>query len=460
MRMEQAHSMAISSDGAKLPHRAVIFSHGGTMRARRLCGHPLIARSIIAAARAGVREILIACDGDAERLAAFLADNRVLAKQDCVTECRKAADLSAPQWNNDFLLLSDTAVFKESVLTRLLDIDLAGNNALLLVDEKAGAVHAADSRYAAWAGLALCRAGLFQKLLGAFTRSPRDGIQSGFDSIFNPQTCAQIGGKGVDADYAFNVRSEAIYTQARRALLASVRKASDGVVSRYINRPISIQISRVCMALRLSPNFISGVNLLLMLLSAALLALGGYPNILVASILYQMTSIIDGSDGEVARLTWKMSPQGARFDTFCDQLGYFLFFIALPFGLYNSPQEETSAYMISSLGRETFLVLGGTVLLGLAMMFFVMLRYIHRTHSEHTFQIINDVEQAARKTGAIAMLDRLVFRVAFLFRHDFFALFAMIILILNLAGVFLWFVAGIIWILVLYLAWFSMRQTG
>jgi len=448
--------MAISSDGAKPPRRAVIFSHAGTMRGRRLCGHPLIARSIIAAARAGARDFLIVCDEGAERLAAFLADNRVLAPQDCVTECRNAADLESPQGSGDFLLLSDTAVFRESALTRLLNMELAGNDALLLMDEQTGA----DSRYAAWAGLALCRAGLFQKLLGAFIRSPRDGIQSGFDSIFDPHTTgrAQIGDSAFTEGYAFDVRSKIVYARAKRALLASVRKASDGVVSRYINRPISIQISRVCMALRLSPNFISGVNLLLMLLSAALLALGGYPNIFAAAILYQMTSIIDGSDGEVARLTWKMSPQGARFDTFCDQLGYFLFFIALPFGLYNSPREETAVYMISALGGETFLVLGGTVLLGLALMFLVMLRYIHRTHSEHTFQIINDVEQAARKTGFIAMLDRAVSKMAFLFRHDFFALFAMAVLMLHLAGALLWLVAGIIWVLVLYLAWFSWRQ--
>jgi len=453
--------MAISSEsvsGAQPRLQAVIFSRGGTMRGRRLCGHPLIARSVIAAARAGVRDILIVCDEGAERLAAALAANSVVAKQGCAVTCRDAADIQPQQPGGDaFLLLSDTAVFKESALARLPDTDLAEKDAILVMaDGKTNAAGAADSRYAAWAGLALCRAGLFQKLLDVFIRSPQGGIQSGFDAVFDPQTTACVRADGC----AIDARDEALYAEARRALLMSVRKASDGVVSRYINRPISIQISRVCMALRLSPNFISGANLLLMLLSAALLALGGYANIFAAAILYQLTSIIDGSDGEVARLAWKMTPQGARFDTFCDQLGYFLFFIALPIGLYNSPPEETSAYTIAALGGETFLVLGATVLLGLALMFLVMLRYIRRTGGEHTFQIINDVEKAARKTGAVALLDRMVSKVAFLFRHDFFALFAMIALMLRLAGALLWLVAGIIWVLVVYLAWFSMRSRG
>ncbi|MDR2733718.1 MAG: CDP-alcohol phosphatidyltransferase family protein [Spirochaetota bacterium] len=430
--------------------QAVIFSHSGTMRVRRLCGHPLIARSIIAAARAGVRDFFVVCDEGAEQMQAFLAANRVLARQGCAVTCRDAADLKAERFTDTFLLLSDTAVYKESVLARLPGIDLAESSCCLIVD-MAGNVSDGQKAGAVWTGLALCRAHIFPKLLEAFIRSPDTGLTLIFDSRVSGYVPMTDG-------YAVDVRNKLAYKRARRALLASVRKASDGVVSRYLNRPISIRISRVCMVLGFSPNFISGVNLLLTLLSAALIALGGYWNFFWGGILYQLTSIIDGSDGEVARLTWRMSQAGARFDTFCDQLGYFLFFIALPLGLCNSPREETAAYMLPELGSETFLVLGGGVLLGLACMFFVMLRYIRRTGSEHTFQIINDVEKAAQKTGGIALLDRCVSKMAFLFRHDFFALAAMVILMLNLAGAFMWFMAGVIWVLVVYLAWFAYRR--
>jgi len=527
------------------------------LRERVLLGHPLIARSIIAAARAGVRDFLIVCDEGANRLAELLAGNRVLAalaRQGCTFTCRSlnelsyaemeaAADLAVAKYTTafsseadavralarnaegldsegpdfaefvydeysaakskaaaeldagcangepiaePFLLLSDTAVFHENAIAPFLQTELAPEKNLLLVNSGARALQeaeqscegvlrvrlAADPGHdpghieeigsaihpgeAAWTGIALCQAPLYKKLLTEFKRSPREGIQSAFTAIFPPDTTATAFLSG---GYAIDVRSKALYTSARRTLLASVRKASDGFVSRHFNRYVSLFLSRIFIALGASPNLISGANLLLALLSAVFLAWGGYPQTLAAALLFQLTSIIDGSDGEVAKLTWKMSPRGAWIDTVCDQLSYVMFFVALPLGLYNSPVEETRVFMITALGRETFLALGGAVLLAFPLMFALMARYVRRAGGEGSMlQIIKDIEASARGEGVSAFLDRMVSKLAFLFRRDFFAFAAMIILILQLAGALMWIVAVACWVQLLYLVYYSARR--
>ena len=478
--------------------RAVIFSHSGAgaphdraLRERVLLGHPLIARSIIAAARAGVRDFLIVCDEGAERLAALLAGNRILARQNCVWKCRNAADLAgglpgghaglsgsegAAPGSPDFLLLSDTAVFKEEVLVRLLNAENAENignagtpgvparflttdaaewKALLPVDERDPALSdgADEPQRAAATGFALCRGELFEQFLRAFMHSPQSELDLSFNVILDSNlTVPVFFGEG----YAIDVRDASLYTSARRTLLNSVRKASDGFVSRHFNRYVSLFLSRIFITLGLSPNFISGANLVLALLAAVLLAWGEYTHTFIAALLFQLTSIIDGSDGEVAKLTWTMSPQGAWIDTLCDQLSYLMFFVALPIGLYNSPAEETYAFMIPALERETFLVLGGATLIAFVLMFLLMARYVRRVRGEGSMlQILKDIEASAREPGLNALLCRLVSKLAFIFRRDFFAFAAMIMLILNLAGALMWIVAGACWLMIFYLAYYS-----
>lgn len=100
---------------------------------------------------------------------------------------------------------------------------------------------------------------------------------------------------------------------------ASLVKPTDGIVSRTINRRISTRISVRLARLRHppSPDLVSVV-------SAAIVALGGlgfaagYP--WLGGILAQLGSILDGVDGEIARLTGRQSRAGALLDTILDRL--------------------------------------------------------------------------------------------------------------------------------------------
>jgi 1L-myo-inositol 1-phosphate cytidylyltransferase / CDP-L-myo-inositol myo-inositolphosphotransferase len=112
----------------------------------------------------------------------------------------------------------------------------------------------------------------------------------------------------------------------RRALQAEARqiiratgKPGDGIVSRTINRPISQAISRVALAIPgARPGHATLVAALLGVAMLAMLLWGGETGLLAGAVLFQLASIVDGVDGEMARATFRASDRGAMLDSLTD----------------------------------------------------------------------------------------------------------------------------------------------
>ncbi|MET1101558.1 MAG: CDP-alcohol phosphatidyltransferase family protein, partial [Pyrodictiaceae archaeon] len=98
-----------------------------------------------------------------------------------------------------------------------------------------------------------------------------------------------------------------------------IGKATDGPISRYVNRRISMRITKAIIHynLPLTPNQVSVISFLLSIIAAALILLGQY---LWGGILVQISSIIDGADGELARALGKASRLGGLLDSIFDRL--------------------------------------------------------------------------------------------------------------------------------------------
>ncbi len=117
-----------------------------------------------------------------------------------------------------------------------------------------------------------------------------------------------------------DVDDPAAFQKAEQALLKRLRdKPNDGPVARYLNRPLSVRISRYLVQRDVTPNQISLFSFLCSLLAAGLFALGGYFALLLGGVLAQFASIIDGCDGEVARLKFQSSDFGGWFDAVLDR---------------------------------------------------------------------------------------------------------------------------------------------
>ncbi len=125
-----------------------------------------------------------------------------------------------------------------------------------------------------------------------------------------------------------DVDSVPAFTRAENALLDRLRgKPADGPVAHWFNRPISIRLSRVLATLPVTPNQISLFSFALSCLAAVLFASGSYLALIVGGLCAQAGSVIDGCDGEVARLKLMSSDYGGWFDAVLDRYadGFLLF---------------------------------------------------------------------------------------------------------------------------------------
>ena len=94
------------------------------------------------------------------------------------------------------------------------------------------------------------------------------------------------------------------------------KESYDGIVSRYLNRRFSRPIARLVAKTPVTPNQVSFVSFLIALASMGLF-LGGYN--LWAGLAAQFSSIVDGVDGDVARLKDMATRFGGFFDAVLDR---------------------------------------------------------------------------------------------------------------------------------------------
>ncbi|MEP7364791.1 MAG: lysylphosphatidylglycerol synthase domain-containing protein [Acidobacteriota bacterium] len=109
-------------------------------------------------------------------------------------------------------------------------------------------------------------------------------------------------------------------------------KPTDGVFAR-MNRRVSIPISRRLIPFPITPNMVSYFTLGVGFLAGVFFALGGRMNMLIGAILSVFASILDGCDGEVARLKLQDSAFGCWLETVCDYLYYVFVFAGMTIGL-------------------------------------------------------------------------------------------------------------------------------
>jgi phosphatidylglycerophosphate synthase len=90
----------------------------------------------------------------------------------------------------------------------------------------------------------------------------------------------------------------------------------DGIVSRYLNRPLSRPAARVLRPTPLTPNAVTAFTVLLAFATGAALAAGWN---IAGGIAIQAVSVIDGVDGELARLKNQATRFGSVFDAVTDR---------------------------------------------------------------------------------------------------------------------------------------------
>jgi phosphatidylglycerophosphate synthase len=226
---------------------------------------------------------------------------------------------------------------------------------------------------------------------------------------------------------------------AERKLDRWLVKPTDGIYAR-LNRRISIPISRQLIKFPITANMVTLFTLGVGIASAVFFALGGYWNTLAGAFLCLSASILDGSDGEVARLKLQESAFGCWLETVCDYLFYLFLFVGMTVGLWRSS------------GSRMYLVWGGMLLFGAMASFLAIGWERHRLAADRPEQLLKiwQAHAESRPSNPFLYVAR---HIEFIVRRCFFPyalLFFALFHIMNVAFVLSAIGANVVWPIALY----------
>jgi len=395
---------------------------------------PLIERVILNAKGAGITDFYIVTGYNGEKLRNHLdqfAQNRGLKITHLINnQWKKENGLSVlaakKEINENFILLMSDHIFDKSILEDLMQEKVNDGEIILavdynlknktvdvddvtkvLVDNKGRIINIGKNikKYNAYdTGIFLCSPAIFEALEESSANGDTS-LSAGIRILAKKKKARAFDIKG---KYWIDVDDENAFKKAENILLANLKKASDGPVSRYLNRPISIRISKYLLRKSITPNQISLFSFIFSMVGALFFFFGGYVNLLIGGILAQMASIIDGCDGEIARLKFQTSEFGGWYDAVLDRYADAF----LLFGL---------TYYVYFLGENLlYLFIGFLAIIGAFMNSYTADKYDglmkkNLTRGKHYFRIGRDVRIGIIFIGTLINQPSLIlFIIAFL----------------------------------------------
>ena len=188
-------------------------------------------------------------------------------------------------------------------------------------------------------GVFLCTTALFEGLEKA-AEANKHGLSDALRELAQEDRARTVdvtGRSWLDVD-----TPQALHEAEHRLLRELVGKPSDGPVARHLNRPLSRWITGYLVHTSATPNLISFASWLLSCIAAALFVIGGYPALALGGLIAQFASIIDGCDGEVARLKHSESMSGGWFDAILDRYADALLLFGLTWHVFSANNTQLS----------------------------------------------------------------------------------------------------------------------
>ena len=320
-----------------------------------LLGLTLIERVILTTMRSGIGQFHVVIGYNGEKIRERLADGSSYgATIDYIynDEWERGNGLSVLKARNaisePFMLVMADHIFDENIVTRLQGIRLGKDECVLCVDENArkfldqedatklliegGRIVDIGKRLKRYngfdTGIFLCTPVIFDALQKSI-ESGNDTLSGGVKILANE---GKVRALDVTDDCWIDVDDDRALKNAESLLIDQLNKKTDGPVSRVVNRRFSIPISKQLVKLKVTPGQISLFSFGLAVISAALFSLGKYPALLAGGALAQIASIIDGCDGEVARLKLTASRYGGWFDAVLDRYAEALIVLGMAWG--------------------------------------------------------------------------------------------------------------------------------
>jgi len=108
--------------------------------------------------------------------------------------------------------------------------------------------------------------------------------------------------------------------RAEWGLLKELQFRPGGLVAQYLNRPISIRVSRLILDTHITPNQTTYFTFVIGLIGIAMIFRASYLSAVLGALLLHINSILDGVDGELAKMRYQTSSWGAYLDSIADEI--------------------------------------------------------------------------------------------------------------------------------------------
>ena len=333
-----------------------------------LLGIPLIERVIRSAHEAGIDDFYVVTGYEAESIQTFLKNlshhikvniKTVFNNQWANTENGVSVLKANDYLKEPFLLLMSDHLFDPAIVRELLAQPLGNNEINLGVDTnitssfidledvtrvktESGKIQNIGKELTDYngfdTGIFKCSPAIFDALQNSIKENDDTTLSGGIRILTSENRANAFE---IDNYFWIDVDDPFAFKKAEKALLASLRdKPNDGPISKYLNRPISVKISRQLVKFKISPNQISIISFLLSSLAAGLFIPSDYLYLLAGGIIAQFASIIDGCDGEVARLKFQTSKYGGWFDAILDRYADAFMLFGLTLHAFNNSAEN------------------------------------------------------------------------------------------------------------------------
>lgn len=336
-----------------------------------ILGIPLIERVVRTAIEAGADTFYLVAGYRREQIHPFLSklSSRLHVPITTIVneEWEKGNGLSALQaqkyLNEPFLLLMADHLFDPAIARQVMSFYLKNSEAVLAVDEgvynplidmgdvtrvktdgeKIAAIGKGLTDFNGFdTGIFMCTPAVFSAL--------QSSVEKGDATLSGAMRIIAAKGRFRAAKFKdlfwIDVDDSAAFIRAENSLLSNLHgKTNDGPVSHYINRHLSVQITRRLVNSRITPNQISMFSFLCSALAAWLFSYSWYPPLLLGGVLAQFSSVIDGCDGEMARLTFQKSDYGGWFDAVLDRYADAFLLLGLTWHAYMDKMDNVSIFI-------------------------------------------------------------------------------------------------------------------
>jgi len=302
------------------------------MSFHRIAGLPLIQRTALSALRGGFDAVVALAPGDGRAVRSlFAADPRTAAIQVV------GGALAAAITTDRIALIPSDCLLDAPTLARVHAAECDGRPIVLQPEGGEAGIVLAPRQYLA-----------------------------GLDGAEPSAAAAERRAVPLDDGFCIPVPDAPAAAAAERALvrrLVALTADSDGPIAR-LDRAVSTRISRYLVRTPLRPNHITTIGTAIGFVAAWALAQGTYGFGLLGTALFWLAVIIDGCDGEVARLKFQESRLGYLFDVTTDNIVHVAIFVGLGIGAYRAAPDGNLPWLIA-LGVGGFAAAAAATLLTL-----------------------------------------------------------------------------------------------